>query len=103
MYDIYRLVYPLYNENEEWLNHDIICYLNNGFNTGYGYGYRFFYINVFQRMFMNREKNIDSIIKSIPKIKKKPSHHIKIFIGLLTSLERIGLEDFLMSNTFNIE
>ena len=98
MCEIYDLAYPVDDESKEWLSNDIVRYLNNDFATMYGY--RLFYINVYRRIFMNRQKHTDNIIDCIKKIENE--HYpkdIKIHIALLTPQERLYLEDFLMEIT----
>ena len=98
MCHIYSLAYPLHNESKEWLSNDITLFLNDDFATMSGY--RLFYINAYRRMFMNRDKDVDTIIHCIQNTKKKVPNDIKIHIGLMTPRERLQLEDFLMDNTF---
>ena len=98
MCHIYSLAYPLHNESKEWLSNDIQRFLNDDFATMYGY--RLFYINAYRRMFMNQDKNVDTIIACILKNDKTVPNDIKIHIGLMTPQERLQLEDFLMDNTF---
>jgi hypothetical protein len=98
MCEIYSLAYPLHNESKEWLSNDITLFLNDDFATMCGY--RIFYINAYRRMFMNRDKDVDTIIHCIQKNDKKVPNDIKIHIGLMTPQERLQLEDFLMDNTF---
>ena len=98
MSEIYELAYPLDGESKEWLSNDIVRYLNNDFATMHGY--RLFYINVYRRIFMNRQKHTDNIIKCIKNIEEHSyPNDIKIHIGLLTPNERLYLEDFLMEVT----
>ena len=101
MCEIYSLAYPLHNENKESLSNDIVRFLNDDFATMYGY--RKFYINVYRRHFMNRDKDIDTIIGCIQKTETKIPNDIQIHIGILTPQERLKLEDFLMDNTFSID
>ena len=98
MCEIYSLAYPLHNESKEWLSNDITRFLNDDFPTMSGY--RLFYINVYRRMFMNRDKDVYTIIHCIKNTETKVPNDIKIHIGLMTPRERLQLEDFLMDNTF---
>ena len=98
MCEIYSLAYPLHNESKEWLSNDIERFLNDDFATMNGY--RKFYINTYRRMFMNRDKDIDTIIGCIRKSETKFPNDIRIHIGFLNPQERLKLEDFLMDNTF---
>ena len=96
MSHIYSLAYPLHNEGKEWLSNDIARFLNDDFATMCGY--RLFYINAYRRMFMNRDKDVDTIIACIQKNDKTFPNDIKMHIGLMTPQERLKLEDFLMDN-----
>lgn len=95
--EIYDLAYPVDDESKEWLSNDIVRYLNDDFATMYGY--RLFYINVYRRIYMNRQKHADNIIKCIKKMEDAYPIDIKIHIALLTPQERLHLEDFLMEIT----
>tara|TARA_A100001388_G_C28660847_1_gene446689 strand:- start:457 stop:903 length:447 start_codon:yes stop_codon:yes gene_type:complete len=99
MCEIYSLAYPLHNESKEWLSNDISRFLNDDFATMYGY--RKFYINTYRRMFMNRDKDIDTIVGCIQyNDRNHRPNDIQRHIGLMTPQERLKLEDFLMDNTF---
>jgi hypothetical protein len=95
MYQVYSLAYPSNNENKESLSNDITRFLNDDFATMYGY--RKFYINTYRRYFMNRNKEIDKIIRCIQNTQTKIPNDIQINIGLMTPEERCRLERFLMT------
>ena len=97
MCEIYDLAYPVDDESKEWLSNDIVRYLNG--DVGTMYGYEDFYINVYRRIYMNRQKHADNIIKCIKKMEDAYQIDIKIHIALLTPQERLHLEDFLMGVT----
>ena len=99
MCEIYKLIYPLHEESKEWLSSDIARFFNDDFIIRYGY--RLFYINTYRRIFMNRNKDVENIIRCIQKTESELSpNDIKMHIGILTPHERQHLEDFLMDTTF---
>ena len=76
-----------------WLSNDITRFLNNDKATMFGYVD--FYKLVFQRLYMNRNKDLKMV--SIPPIAGGINFQdVKVSIGLLLPAERLNLERFLM-------
>ena len=96
--NIYSKAYPTSSVTPEeetdtaWLSNDITRFLNNDQPTMLGY--TTFHLQVYQRMYMNNSKDSNTIVSNIRFYELDP-RHIKISVGLLSTLERHNLEVFL--------
>jgi hypothetical protein len=98
--ELYSKAYPTTSATQEedtakaWLSNDICRFLNNDLPTMCGY--TAFHIEVFQRLYINQSKPLDTIEEYITLVEHDSfPRDIKIVMGLLKPIERLNLELFL--------